>query len=142
MRITMVSQPEPLTDWVKSLRGLEQTRQFSLAKFEGIRGVVADEPIGTNDIVLTVPEDLAIQTANNRPPTFNADFVSQNVWGGSKWDQRIGYKVAVTLYLYLTIYLSLALPMSLSLFLCLFVFLSIFSTSALCLSDLFICTHK
>ena len=89
----MSTQPEPAFEWVASLKGLELTKKFSLAKFDGIRGVVADQMISSNDIVLTVPEELAIQTANNRPPTPFPDFVSQKLWENSKWDQRICYKI-------------------------------------------------
>ena len=89
----MSTQPEPAFEWVASLKGLELTKKISLAKFDGIRGVVADQMISSNDIVLTVPEELAIQTANNRPPTPFPDFVSQKLWENSKWDQRICYKI-------------------------------------------------
>ena len=90
---TSPSQPEPISDWIGSLKGLEQTKRFSLSKFDGIRGVIADEAIMKNDIILKVPEDLAIQTTNNRPPTPFPDFVSQPLWEDSKWDQRICYKL-------------------------------------------------
>ena len=88
-----LTQPEPTSQWVASLKGLEQIKMFSLSKFDGIRGVMADESLAANDIILKVPEDLAIQTANNRPPTPFPDFVSQKLWEGSKWDQRICYKL-------------------------------------------------
>ena len=88
-----ITQPEPQMEWIKGMRGLQQPKKFSLTKFGGVRGVVADEHINDNDIVLIVPEDLVIQTANNRPPTPNADFVSQKIWEGSKWDQRVCYKL-------------------------------------------------
>ena len=87
------TQPEPTSQWVANLKGLEQNKQFSLSKFDGIRGIMADEPLSLNDIILKVPEDLAIQTANNRPPTPFPDFVSQRLWEDSKWDQRICYKL-------------------------------------------------
>jgi hypothetical protein len=46
-----------------------------------------------NDLILTVPEDIAIETTNNRPPTPFKNFISQDLWEMCKWDQRICFKL-------------------------------------------------
>ena len=79
--------------WLEKLNGVKPLKQLTISTTNGVRGVVAVEDIRPNDIILTVPEDQAIETANNRPPTPFKDFVSQALWEGSKWDQRICYKL-------------------------------------------------
>jgi len=84
-------------DWQgdKSIGGIKFHKKFTVTSSTdgGIRGIVAKENIEANSLVLSVPEDQAIETANNRPPTPFKDFVSQVLWEDSKWDQRICYKL-------------------------------------------------
>ena len=79
-------------DWIAQLSGISY-KKLAVENVDGVRGVVALEDIGESDIIVTVPEDQVLETANNRPPTPFKDFVSQNLWESSKWDQRIAYKL-------------------------------------------------
>lgn len=56
-----------------------------------LRGIRAMSSISENDIIVTVPAHLALETTNNRPPSPFPDFVSQKLWEKSKWDQRLAF---------------------------------------------------
>lgn len=58
-----------------------------------IRGVTAIQKIPANDIVLSIPAALALDTTNNKPPSPFPNFVSQELWERSMWDHRIAYKL-------------------------------------------------
>lgn len=60
---------------------------------DNIRGVQAIQEIKENDIIITVPANIALETANNRPPTPFPTFISQEIWGKSMWDQRLAFKL-------------------------------------------------
>ena len=53
-----------------------------------LRGVLATRPIAQNEIIVTVPAQLTLETTNKRPPSPFPTFVSQSIWEDSKWDHR------------------------------------------------------
>jgi hypothetical protein len=64
---------------------------------DGLRGMIATNDVVPKQTVVAVPADLAIQVTNDRPPSPLMDFVPQDIWEKSLWDQRLALKLLMEL---------------------------------------------
>ena len=72
-------------------------KDVRVGSIEGLRGVIAERRCGgdllKSDPLVTVPGNLVFEVTNTRPPTPFPSFVSQTLWEGSMWDQRLAFKL-------------------------------------------------
>lgn len=81
-------------DWIGAVGEGMELKGVTLESFsDSLRGMKATVNIKSDDSIVVVPAQYAIEVTNNRPPTPFPDFVPQGLWEKSLWYHRLAFKL-------------------------------------------------
>jgi hypothetical protein len=92
-RMALRMQMEMNLEAWASTAGIEFSNT-ALASFNGLRGMRAANVLNGQDVLVKVPSDAVLEVTNSgQRLTPFSDFVAQDTWKESKWDQRLAFKL-------------------------------------------------